>query len=152
MSEIATNQRLMVTRFLSNHRFQIKVQRGTCEGSHEPAHIHRAVAVLYSCQEIPGLHMEVEFVHDKKIIALFYVRGNNRKDHSLRTHITNRDQDFDHRIMCLWHIDRLVIRCPRHQCFQHLHPRLHLRVRLRQRLLCLLRPHLQTCQISFLTS
>lgn len=125
------------------------MKRCACEGPHKPTHIHLAVTVLNSAIEHTRLHLESQLVHHQKGVTLFYGRSNYRIDHSLGAHVANSDQNFDHRIMRLRHIDWFAIRCPRHQRFQHLHPRHHFRVRLRQGLLRLRRPHLQTCQISF---
>jgi len=121
------------------------MQCSACEGSHKPTHIHFAVAILNSAVEHARLHLESQLVHHQKVVTLFYGSSNYRIDHPLGAHVANSDQNFDHRIMRLRHIDGIAIRGPRHQCFQHLHPRHHFRVRLRQGLLRLRRPHLQTC-------
>lgn len=119
------------------------MQSGTCEGPHEPTHVHFTIAILNSSQELARLHTESQLVHDQIIITSFDVGDYDREDHSLGAHVANSDQYFDHRIMSLRNIDRTAIRGPRHQRLQHLHPRHHLRIRLRQDLLRLRRLHLQ---------
>lgn len=128
------------------------MQSGTCEGSHKPTHVHFTVAILNSIQELAGLHVEGQLVHDQIVVTPFDGRDYDREDHTLGAHVANSDQNINHRVMSLRHIDRIVIRGPRHQRLQHLHPRHHFRVRLRQGLLRPLSLLLQTCQISFLTS
>lgn len=125
------------------------MKRSACEGPHEPAHIHLAVTVLNSAIEHARLHLKTELVHHQIVVTLFNGCSNDRKDHTLRTHVANSDQNLNHRVMRFRHVYWITLRGPRHQRFQHLHPRHHLRVRLRQGLLRLLRPHLQRRQISF---